>query len=433
MTVDIPNDFFQMDVPESSEKIIMKIRGQLVDIMIELCPGVYEYYVVEERGQKVLYVRILKALYGMLVSSILFYKKFRKYIEGIGFQVNPYDRCVANKIVRGKQHTISWHVDDVKSSHVDSAINDEFHKWCEDTYGNETNGHVKVARGDRHDYLWIILDYSSKGKLKVDMAYYIQAMEDEFDYPVQKSKKLPWNEKLFKIDDTSKKLEEERREVFHHFVMKAMFLCKRGQPDINPGISFLTTRFKDTNENDWNKLTKLLGFVFETKDEVLTLEADDVQVLTWYVDAAFAVHPDKKSHTGSVFTLGKGAIISDSTKQKVKSRSSTESELIGIDDKISKVIWTKKFIEHQGFKIKVNIVYQDNESTIKLGKNGKESSGKRTRNFDIKYFYVSYLIARDELEIRYCHTDAMVADFMSKPLVGMNSFSFRNIIMNLRK
>ena len=133
-------------------------------------------------------------------------------------------------------------------------------------------------------------------------------------------------------------------------------------------------------------MVRTLGFLKETRDDILTLEADDTQILTWYVDAAFAVHPDMKSHTGMVFTLGKGAIISSSTKQKVNARSSTESELIASDDKLGKIISTKKFMEHQDFKVKVNLIYQDNTNTMKLQNNGKLSSGKRTRHFDINYF-----------------------------------------------
>ena len=93
-----------------------------------------------------------------------------------------------------------------------------------------------------------------------------------------------------------------------------------------------------------------------------------------------------KSHTGSVFTLGKGCVMSDSTKQKVNARSSTEAELIAVDDKIAKIIWIRRFIECQGFKIYTNVVHQDNNSTIRLENNGQYSSGKRTRHFDIKYF-----------------------------------------------
>ena len=73
----------------------------------------------------------------------------------------------------------------------------------------------------------------------------------------------------------------------------------------------------------------------------MVLGADDEQSNEWWIDASFAVHPDYKSHTGAVHSLGNGVISSISTKQKVNSRSSTEAELIGIDDVISKVLWTK--------------------------------------------------------------------------------------------
>jgi hypothetical protein len=74
---------------------------------------------------------MLKALYGMIQSALLFHKKFQKDLEGIGFKVNDYDPCVANRIVDGEQQTITWHVDDIKSSHKDSKVNDEFYVWLQ--------------------------------------------------------------------------------------------------------------------------------------------------------------------------------------------------------------------------------------------------------------------------------------------------------------
>eukprot|EP00957_Ditylum_brightwellii_P182045 13868973-Ditylum_brightwellii.AAC.1 len=82
----------------------------------------------------------------------------------------------------------------------------------------------------------------------------------------------------------------------------------------------------------------MLGFLKETIDDVLTLEDDDSQTLTWHIDASFAMHTDMKSHTGATFKLGKGAISSNSTKQKVNALSTTELELISVDNKIGKVI-----------------------------------------------------------------------------------------------
>ena len=101
------------------------------------------------------------------------------------------------------------------------------------------------------------------------------------------------------------------------------------------------------------------------------METDDKQTLYWYIDADFSVHADMKIHTVSVFYLIKGTIVADSTKQKVNARSLKESELIGVDNRIINILWTRIFLECQGFKVKVNIIYQDNTHTMKLKKNGK--------------------------------------------------------------
>jgi hypothetical protein len=319
----------------------------------------------------------------------------------------------------------------LKSSHVDPKVNDEFHAWLEKTYGSEELGHVTSTRGPIHDYLAMKLDYSTPGILKVDMREYISSMLEEFPHKLQGNVTVPWSEKLFKVDETSKKLEDSRRETFHSFVMKAMFLCKRGRSDVQPAISFLASRVTAPNEQDWKKFIRVMLFLKTTRNDLLTLEADDTQTLKWYVDAAFAVHADMRSHTGSTFSLGKGMIVSDSTKQKVNSRSSTEAELIGVDDRVSKILWTKRFIEHQGFHVKLNVIYQDNTSTMRLENNGKASSGKRTRHFDIKYFYITDLIGRDEVQVIYCPTDDMIADYMTKALTGSKFHYFRDLVMNL--
>ena len=64
-----------------------------------------------------LYVKPNMALYGLLKSPLLFYKTLRGELESMGFEVNPYDPCVANKTAKGSQLTKLWHVDDLKISH----------------------------------------------------------------------------------------------------------------------------------------------------------------------------------------------------------------------------------------------------------------------------------------------------------------------------
>ena len=88
---------------------------------MKIDPSLYIKYVTFlSKGIPVLYVRLRKALCRMLRAVLLFYKRLRSNLEGMGFEVNPYDPCVANKMVNGKQMTICWHVDDLKVSHVEN-------------------------------------------------------------------------------------------------------------------------------------------------------------------------------------------------------------------------------------------------------------------------------------------------------------------------
>ena len=275
------------------------------------------------------------------------------------------------------------------------------------------------------------LDYTEEGNFNIDMRKYLDAMIVEFPHKLSDKVKFPWTEKMFKVDKEEKKLGYEKKEIFHSFVMKAKFLTKRGRADVHPGIFFLAPRVKELTTQDWMKLLRVISDLKCTRDDLLTLETDNEQTLYWYVDTAFYVHANMKRHTGSVFYLVKGMIVEDSIKQKVNARSSAESDLIGVDDIISKILWTRKFWECQVFKVKVSIIYQDNTSTMKLQKNGKTRSGNRTRHYYIKYFYVTYLIGRGKVQVIYCPTDDMLCDYITNVLVGSNFVKFRYLIMNL--
>ena len=128
-------------------------------------------------------------------------------------------------------------------------------------------------------------------------------------------------------------------------------------------------------------------------------------------------------------TYGRGAPITVSKKQKLNTRSSTESELVGADDVAIMILWTRLFMEEQGYEITKNILYQDNKSTILLENNGKQSSSQRTRAINIRYFFITDQVKRGNVEVAYCPTKAMTADYMTKPLQGSLFKKFRDEIM----
>ena len=88
----------------------IKIRGFLVDILVEIALDVYKSHITTDKNVvKQLLVQCQNALYGTMVTSLLYYRKFTKILTDVGFKINPYDPCVANKMINGQQMTICYH------------------------------------------------------------------------------------------------------------------------------------------------------------------------------------------------------------------------------------------------------------------------------------------------------------------------------------
>ena len=127
--------------------------------------------------------------------------------------------------------------------------------------------------------------------------------------------------------------------------------------------------------------------------------------------------------------MGRGFPKVCSTKQKLNTRSSTESELVGVDDMMPSILWTRYFLKKQGYKVSDNIIFQDNKSTMLLERNGKASSSKRTKHINVRYFFITDRISKGEVRVEWCPTAEMVADFMTKPQQGSTFKKFRDLIM----
>jgi hypothetical protein len=106
-TVDIPGAFMQADI---DEVVHVKFEGEIAKMLVQMDPKLYRKFVKDGRGKAVLYVELLKALYGTLRAALLFWKLLSSKLVLWGFKISPYDWCVANKTIDGKQCTILWHV-----------------------------------------------------------------------------------------------------------------------------------------------------------------------------------------------------------------------------------------------------------------------------------------------------------------------------------
>jgi len=159
----------------------------------------------------------------------------------------------------------------------------------------------------------------------------------------------------------------------------------------------------------------------------LILGADSLAKLKPWVDAAYAVHDDMKSHTAGATSLGRGAIMCKSTKQKLNTKNPTEAEVVGSSDYLPNTIWARMFLAEQGYKLTKNIFYQDNQSAIQLEKNSRASCGQTSRHIDISYFFMQDRFESEGIFVVYCPTDEMLADFFTKSLQDSLFRKFRAV------
>lgn len=343
----------------------------------------------------------------------------------MGFEYNAYDQCVMNKIINGKQCTIVWHVDDLKVSHVDSKVVTSILKSMADKYGELT-----ITRGKKHTYVCMDLSFGDNKDVSISMKEYIMEAIEEIGIEIKGKVMSPAAEFLFVVNEESDKLEKERAELFHRIVAKLLFVSTRGRPDIQLTISYLCTRTMKSDEDDWNKLIRLLRYLNCTKDLVLTLSADGANIIKWWVDASYAVHDNMRSHTGACMSLGRGMIYNKATKQKLNTKSSTEAELVGVSDIGSQMFWTLYFLQTQGYNMN-NMLNQDNQSAMLLETNGRTLSGSNTQHINIRYFFIKDRFEKGEVTIVYCPTELMIADFHTKPLQRSKFIEFRDQILGI--
>ena len=171
-------------------------------------------------------------------------------------------------------------------------------------------------------------------------------------------------------------------------------------------------------EEDCDKLRRLIHYVTGTMDLMACIGATDLLVLMHFIDAAYAIYNDFRSHIGSTTTLGYGIVYSMSPKQKININSSTHAELVSVSNYFPKLLYAKLFLKVQDIALKRNIMYQDNTSVMLMKKNRKLSCSKRSCHLNTRYFYVMNTVKQKEMEIMHYPKEVIITNFFLKPLQG---------------
>jgi hypothetical protein len=156
-------------------------------------------------------------------------------------------------MINGKQCTVLWHINDIKISHEDPKVVTAVLALLKERCGKKAP--LTITCGKKHDYLEMMVNYSKPGKVKILMIDFIKSMLSSLSDEMNgEAAPTPAANHLFQVNEDAKKLDEEMVQLFHHNVVKLLFLCKRAWPDAQTAVSFLITWVQEPGINNYKKL-----------------------------------------------------------------------------------------------------------------------------------------------------------------------------------
>lgn len=433
ISFDVPGVFLQAEI-EEDKSVLLKLKGQFAEMMCDINPEHRKnlHWEVQKNGKKVkvLHMIVSRAIYGCIEAALQWYILFTQTLKDMGFKLNPYDKCIANKVdENSKQCTIAWHVDDCIATHVDQKVLDHLDKKMIYHFGD-----MKIHTGNKHDFLGMNIIINEKEKtvtieMKEQIRKMIQEFEDETGVKLDDTVSTPATGNLFKVDMTSVELDGKKSKVFHTNTAKLLYLMKRARPDIETSVSFLIRIVSKCNNEDWVKVRRVLGFLKGTIDDVRKIGARTLTDLFTWVDASYAVHDNMCSHMGGLMSMEIGLIHAKSPMNKINTKSTTEAELVSVGEYLPHNIWFMHFMEAQRYKLKDNVLFQDNKSAILMEKNGRNSCTGNSRHINVRYFWIKDKVDQKEVRVEYTPSHLMLADYFTKPLMGALFIKLREYIM----
>jgi hypothetical protein len=420
-TMDIPGAYLNTNLKHPH---MVRFKGLLAQEFVTLYP---QYAKHLQSDGSILFL-VLKAFYGLPESGACWYDDISGTLtKELGYVCHPADRGLFIKDVKTESIMLSLWVDDILGWSTNHPLIRELEAKMNDKYGG-----CQLKVDNVLCYIGMTFTQPSNGVVQVNQHSYIEKIIHDTDIGDQTAD-TPYHPHLMlepndpKIDKTPADKTE-----FASRLMAAMFSGKRSRPDTLTVLSILATRIQTANATDMECLRHVYKYLNNTKHLGLTFRPTSME-LTYWVDAAYGLHHDTRGHGGIMVTFGyaNAPVFAKSSKLKLHTRSSTETELVTLDEGFMHLLWFRQVIEFMGYKQHPAIMYQDNKSTIIVCESGHSKNGK-LKHMAIRYYFIHGQLERNIAALRYCKSSDMVADLLTKPLAAPQFKALRAKMLNTK-
>jgi transposase InsO family protein len=366
-----------------------------------------------QEGREHLKCKLKKAIYGLKQSGREWYNDIDGTLANEGFTRSDADHSLYIKQTSEYLLIVIVYVDDL----IILASNMTMMKVLKDKLQAK---YEMSDLGELHFCLGVEFKRDRVARtITMSQTKYLEDVLKRFDMQDCKPLGTPLDvhSKLPKLTDEELKQYEGEMEgiPYKQAVGSLMYAMVATRADLAYAVSVVSQYMAKAGPMHWKAVKRIMRYLKGTLDFKLCLGGKHV-TLRGYCDADWAGDTnDRRSTTGYVFFVGNGAISWNSKRQPTIALSTTEAEYMATSQCTKEALWLRKLLDDVGYvQDKATLIMCDNQGSIALAKNPTHHS--RTKHIDIQHHFIREKLEKEEIELKYCPTEDMVADVLTKAL-----------------
>lgn len=376
-----------------------------------------------EVENKNLVCRLKKSIYGLKQAAKAWNDEIRRTLTQENFTQSKNDVCLYSKKVHGEWVFLLIYVDDIAIVTKSNAAMSKVKKMLSSKFKVQDLGEVK-------QYLSIEVTRDENGVYSLNQSNYIKKIVNEFGLGDAKASNIPIQVGYGK----SKKGDDGlllSNVQYQKLLGSLLYVSVNTRPDVAASISILAQKVSKPTQEDWNELKRVAKYLKGTADMKLVLANHNFNgdILYGYSDANWADDKnDRKSQSGHVFMVNGAAVCWSSRKQTLVALSTCESEFIALSEACRAAAWMRRLLNDLKQSVSSVTIHEDNQSCLKLIEE-EERLSDRSKHIDTRFHFVKDYVKKGIVQCKYCPTENMLADVLTKPTAATKFEAFRKQLL----
>lgn len=375
-----------------------------------------------ENQNKNLVCRLKRGIYGLKQAAKLWNDEIHRALTSKGFERSKADPCLYSMNMNGEMVYVLIYVDDMAIVAKSTQTMNKVKSMLTSQFKTQDLGEIK-------HYLGIEVTRDCDDIFHLNQSQYIRKIVNEFGLSSAKASDVPIHVSYGKASSNSDDSLILSNAQYQKLLGCLLYVSVNTRPDIAASISILAQKVSQPRQEDWNELKRVLKYLKGTADLKLALGYKNYsgEFLLGYSDANWAEDKtNRKSNSGHVFLINGAAVCWSARKQSLVALSTCEAEFVALSEACRAASWIRKLlIDMKESMTKPTTILEDNQSCLNLVEQ-EERLSDRSKHIDTRFHFVKDYIKSGLVACKYCPTEKMLADVLTKPIAAAKFKQFRS-------